>query len=72
MIYLLTTGNSKFKGNQMNYQIIYEKNPKSKDIQALNDGIMEQAKQKKGMKQPDFFVFFIRDEIGKVIGGCVG
>ena len=52
----------------MNYQITYEKNPKSKDIQILNDGIMEQAKQKKGMKQLDFFAFFIRDENGKVIG----
>jgi ribosomal protein S18 acetylase RimI-like enzyme len=33
---------------------------------------MEQAKQKKGMKQLDFFAFFIRDESGKVIGGCGG
>jgi hypothetical protein len=31
----------------MNYQISYETNPKSEDIQVLNDGIMEQAKQKK-------------------------
>ena len=35
------------KGHQMSYQIIYETNPKSEDIQVLNDGIMEQAKQKK-------------------------
>jgi hypothetical protein len=42
----------------MNYQISYETNPKSEDIQVLNDGIMEQAKQKKGMKQLDFFAFF--------------
>src|SRR3990167_6275350 len=46
MRYLLTTGNSKFKGNQMNYQIIYETNPKSEDIQILNDGITEQANLK--------------------------
>lgn len=56
----------------MNYQITYEKNPKSEDIQILNDGIMEEAKEKKGMKQLDFFAFFIRDENGKIIGGCGG
>lgn len=33
----------------MNYEIIYETNPKSEDTQVLNDGIMEQAKQKKGI-----------------------
>ena len=54
------------------YQISYETNPKSEDIQILNDGIMEQAKQKKGMKQLDFFTFFIRDENEKIIGGCGG
>lgn len=56
----------------MNCQINYEANPKSEDIQLLNDGIMEQAKQKKGMKQLDFFAFFIRDENGKIVGGCGG
>ncbi len=56
----------------MQYIIQYEKNPNSDDVQILNDGIMEQAKQKKGMKQLDFFAFFIRDETGKIIGGCSG
>ncbi len=56
----------------MNYQISYEINPKSEDIQILNDGIMEQAKQKKGMKQLNFFAFFIRNENGEIIGGCSG
>lgn len=56
----------------MNYQISYEKNPKSEDLQILNDGIFEQAKQKKGMKPLDFFAFFIRDEHGAIIGGCGG
>lgn len=56
----------------MNYPINYESNPKAEDIQVLNDGIMEQAKRKKGMKQLDFFAFFIRDENGQVIGGCAG
>jgi GNAT superfamily N-acetyltransferase len=58
--------------NKMNYQITYEKNPKSEDTQILQDGIMEQAKQKKGMKQLDFFAFFIRDENEKIVGGCSG
>lgn len=56
----------------MNYQISYETNPKSEDIQILNDGIMKEAKQKKGMKQLDFFAFYIRDETGKIVGGCAG
>src|SRR3984885_3227791 len=56
----------------MSYQITYEANPKFDDIQILNDGIMEQAKQKRGMKQLDFFAFFIRDENGTIIGGCAG
>lgn len=42
----------------MNYQIIYETNPKSEDIQILNDGIMEQAKQKKRNEATRFFCFF--------------
>lgn len=56
----------------MKYQISYEATPKSEDIQVLNDGIMEQAKQKKGMKQLEFFAFFIRDENGAIVGGCGG
>ena len=56
----------------MNYQISYEANPTSEDIQILNDGIMEQAKQKKGMKQLDFFAFFIRGDHGNIVGGCAG
>jgi ribosomal protein S18 acetylase RimI-like enzyme len=57
---------------KMKYQITYEKKPTSEDTQILNDGIMEQAKQKKGMKQLDFFAFFIRDENEKIVGGCGG
>lgn len=56
----------------MKYFIQYESNPKQDDVQILNDGIMEQAKQKKGMKQLDFFAFYIRDEEGKIVGGCAG
>jgi ribosomal protein S18 acetylase RimI-like enzyme len=56
----------------MSYQISYEKNPQSDDIQILNDGIMAQARQKKGMKQLDFFAFFLRDDDGRIVGGCAG
>jgi len=56
----------------MNYDITYETKPKSEDIQLLNDGILEQAKQKKGMRGLDCFAFFIRDEKGKIVGGCAG
>lgn len=56
----------------MNYQISYEANPKSEDIQLLNDGIFEQAKQKKEMRPLEFFAFFIREKSGKIIGGCAG
>jgi ribosomal protein S18 acetylase RimI-like enzyme len=54
----------------MNYQISYEPNPKSEDIQLLNDGISDEAKKKKKMKPLGFFGFFIRDENKKIIGGC--
>src|SRR5580692_898089 len=56
----------------MKYQITNETNPTSEDLQILNDGIAKQAKQKKDMKQLDFFAFFIRDENGKIVGGCAG
>jgi|GEM_PF-775409 len=68
----LVTLQAATKVNKMSYQINYEANPKSEDIQTLNDGITEQAKRKKGMKQLDFFAFFIRDEVGKIVGGCAG
>lgn len=54
----------------MNYQISYETNPTSEEIQLLNDGISEQAKQKKGMKPLALFAFFVRDEKGAIVGGC--
>lgn len=56
----------------MKYPISHEKNPTFEDIQILNDGIAKQAKLKKNMKQLDFFAFFIRDENGKIVGGCAG
>lgn len=56
----------------MKYEISYESNPKSEDIQLLNDAITAIAKQKKGMKTLDFFGFFIRNEDGAIVGGCGG
>src|SRR3990167_5645237 len=56
----------------MKYIITHEVNPSSADVQILCDGIMEHAKLKKEMKQLDFFAFFVRDETGKIVGGCNG
>lgn len=56
----------------MNYTIDLVRNPNADDIQILNNGIMEHAKQKKAMRQLDFFAFFIRDEKGEIVGGCGG
>lgn len=54
----------------MEYQISDEPNPKPEDIQVLNDGISDQAKEKKGMQPLGFHAFFIRDQNKKIIGGC--
>ncbi|OGT39708.1 MAG: hypothetical protein A3F12_01715 [Gammaproteobacteria bacterium RIFCSPHIGHO2_12_FULL_38_14] len=56
----------------MKYTITHEANPSAADVQILGDGIMENAKLKKGMKQLDFFAFLMRDEAGKIVGGCNG
>lgn len=56
----------------MSYKILYEANPNPDDIQFLNDGIAEHAKQKREMRPLDFFAFFIRDENNKIVGGCAG
>jgi GNAT superfamily N-acetyltransferase len=56
----------------MTYKIDYEANPRGEDVQFLNDRIMEYAKQKKQMKQLEFFAFYVRDENGRIVGGCAG
>lgn len=53
-------------------KIDFESHPKPEDIQILCDGISENAKNKKGHKPISFFAFFIRDENGKIVGGCNG
>jgi len=56
----------------MNYPIKYEQNPSSEDIQQLNNGIMENALQKRGMKPIEFFGFFVRNENHQIVAGCAG
>ena len=54
------------------YKIDFASYPKSADTQVLCDGISDNAKIKKGHKPVSFFAFFIRDENGKIVGGCNG
>lgn len=59
-------------GVKMQYTINYEENPNPDDVQMLGNAIMENASQKKGMKELDFFAFLIRNEEGQIVGGCNG
>ncbi len=56
----------------MTYTINLETNPAPDDIQILCDGISHEAQKKKQLKSVSSFAFFIRDENGKIIGGCNG
>lgn len=56
----------------MSYEIVFEENPKYSDLQALGNGIMEDARKQKGFKPWEFFAFFIRDDKNKILGGCNG
>jgi ribosomal protein S18 acetylase RimI-like enzyme len=56
----------------MKLAIQFEQNPGADEIQILNDGIMREHKIKKDMQPLDFFAYFIRDEQGKIMGGCAG
>jgi uncharacterized protein YjlB/GNAT superfamily N-acetyltransferase len=57
----------------MTYQLIFEDNPSSADIQVLGDGLMAYAAKQKGFGRPlDFFTFFIRDKDNAIVGGCRG
>lgn len=59
-------------GYLMTYEITYEPNPTMQDIQILGDGIMQNAREKRGHKDITFFGFFIRDEQGNIVAGCNG
>ncbi len=56
----------------MKYTITYESDPRSEDIQILNDGLKEHMINKRDLKPISFFGYFIKDENDKVIGGCSG
>lgn len=56
----------------MNYTIQYDSDPKQEDIQILYDGLKENMLAKRGLKPVSFFGYFIRDEEGKIVGGCNG
>ncbi len=56
----------------MTYKIDYEKNPSAADLQVLNDGIMKEHIIKKQMKPLAFFAYFIRNDQGRILGGCAG
>jgi GNAT superfamily N-acetyltransferase len=58
----------------MTYNITFEKNPSSADIQIIADGYMENAYKLKGHRPIEFFAFFLRDndDNSKILGGCNG
>lgn len=56
----------------MTYNITFEKNPSSADIQTIADGYMQNAYKIKGHRPIEFFAFFIRDDNNKILGGCNG
>ena len=56
----------------MKPKITFEANRHPDDNQAMGDGIMAYAKQKKGFTPLEFFAFFIRDDANKMFGGCNG
>lgn len=53
-------------------KIQYEKNPDSKDINVLMQGIIDYARIKKGHNPMEPFAFFVRDDHGKIVAGCNG
>lgn len=54
------------------YEIVYEPSPKSEDVDALGQGVVENARLKKGMKAIESFGFFVKTAQGKVLAGCQG
>lgn len=56
----------------MKYTITYESNPTQNDTKVLWKGISEHATLKKGLEPGKAFAFFVKDEAGKIKGGCSG
>ena len=56
----------------MTYTICYTSDPKHEDIQILYDGLKDHMIAQRDLKPISFFGYFIRDDGGKVVGGCNG
>ena len=56
----------------MKLTMSYETNPSQEDIQVLYDGLKEHMLAKRNLKPIRFFGYFIKDETGKIVGGCNG
>lgn len=54
----------------MKYELTFVENPDPKDVQILNEGIMEHAKKIKGFGPIRFFGFFVHDQNNQIVGGC--
>ncbi len=56
----------------MTYTIQFEENPTNAEIQILQDGIADYAKQMKRQEPLKFFGYFVRDNENHIKGGCNG
>ncbi len=56
----------------MTYKITFEMNPAAADVRMLENGITQDAVDKRGHDPVEFFAFFVRDENNKILGGCDG
>lgn len=56
----------------MKYEIKFEENPTTADINILQNGIADYAKQMKRQEPLKFFAYFIRDNENQIKGGCNG
>ena len=50
----------------------YEENPKQEDIQILYDGLKDHMIAKRNLSPIRFFAYYIKDDDGKIVGGCNG
>lgn len=56
----------------MSYSINFVSDPSNEDIQILYDGLKDNMLAKRDMKPISFFGYFLKDDNGKIVGGCVG
>ncbi|MGB8507794.1 MAG: GNAT family N-acetyltransferase [Pyrinomonadaceae bacterium] len=54
------------------YEIVFEENPSSEDLQILESGIAQHAQSKTGKRIVRQVTFFVRDEKGRIVGGVHG